>query len=132
MVKLKKRTLWSSKNSISHKPNKKKNNQQYASHSPRGGERHVYFEYSTPNKTTKKIKLGHTHDLTPNKFQMSSYSVLTNFNQQFSESKRLPIDLRIQRSFRGKGSRVKNRPPLHTTSTSSTNKLHDTSTKLFK
>jgi hypothetical protein len=119
-VKVKKRTLWSSKNSVSHKPlKKKKPRQENTSHSPRNEERHVYFEYSTPSKN-KKFKLGQTQDFTQKRgssdgrIQSASYGTLGNFNQQFSESKRTPKEFRIQRSHRSKGgSKGKVRPPLY-------------------
>ena len=128
MIKMKKRTLWSSKNSVSQKPLKRrKPRNEFSSHSPRGGDKHVYFEYSTPLKH-KKSKLGSTHDFSTSQFQSSSYTTLGNFNQQFSESKRVPKEFRIQRSSRSKGSKTKFRPPLYTTF----GKTGEISTKLLR
>lgn len=131
MVKLKKRTLWSSKNSVSHKPLKQKRRprHEYNSHSPRKEEKHVYFEYGTPAKDNR-LKLGQTQDFSPNRFQHSSYSALSNFTSTMSESKRMPKEFRIQRSFRGKVTKTKNRPPLYAGLHGG--KSNDISTKLLR
>lgn len=125
---MKKRTLWSSKNSVSSKPLKRKKSKQeyyagtesnlpqkstkYSSHSPRLKENSVYFEYTTPNKG-KKVKFGQTQELIPSRFQTKSYATYGNFNQSFSESKRTPKEFRIQRYSRSKGNKAKLRPPLY-------------------
>lgn len=90
---------------------KKRTGQEFASHSPRRTENIDYLEYTTP--LNSKVKLGSTQELTPNKFQTSSYSVLGNFQQSSSSVKRSPKEFRIQRSFRGKNGKNKNRPPLY-------------------
>lgn len=99
VVKYRKRTLWSSKNSVSHKPIKKKKlRQDFSSHSPRANDSHVYLEYATPNRGGKKIRFNETTNLTPSKFNMTGYSTLNNFNPSLSMDKRVPKDFRIQRT----------------------------------
>jgi len=129
---MKKKTLWSSKNSVSHKPlKKKKARQEYNSHSPRSKDQSVYFEYSTPNKG-KKTRLGQTQEFTPSRFQSKSYSTIGGFNQPFSESKRTQKEFRIQRSSRSKGSKAKLRPPLYTNLGPGVKPNNEISTKLLR
>jgi len=108
-------------NSVSNGPakTKKKLNGDVHSHSPRRADKNTYFEYTSPMRQTK-TKFGTAHELTPNKFQLTTFSLLGNLNQQLtaSASKRSPKEFRIQRSFRQKNSKAKNRPPLYSNNAS--------------
>jgi len=128
---MKKRTLWSSKNSVSQKWQKKKKSRvDVSSLSPRAGERNTFLEYDTPDKV-KKIKLGQTHEFTPNRLQ-STYTSLGNFNNQFTSSKRVQKDVRIQSSFGLKGTKVLARPPLYSNYNHTGTKDNEIPTKLLK